>query len=78
MSRNAGTNTPQCSSLGMTTTLNTMVFIHQGSTMFIKPVKTENVFIGFLVFQNILVHLRAVGKLALHAEATNKTRQTNI
>lgn len=57
------------------TTLNRMVSINQGSTMFMKQVKTQNVFIGFLVFQNILVHLRAVGKLALHAEATNKTRQ---
>lgn len=31
--------------------------------------------LSFLISQNILVHLRAVGKLALHAEATNKTRQ---
>lgn len=59
----------------MTTTLNTMVFINQGSTMFVKQVKTEKVLIGFSGFPEYLVHLRAVGKLALHAEATNKTRQ---
>lgn len=47
-------------------------YVHKALT-WVKTLKTVS--LRFLSFQKVLVHLRAVGKLALHAKATNKTSQ---